>query len=840
MTNVKPLACVMLLQAHHLPKEIGAAISLLGKLHASGSSLSLYWIDWGVTPSAKQALEASLVRLGHSSEPLSRAPSLASTLASVQEDWVLCIDPAPAGQAGDLIAAAHQAIHAHRGRDGSLALISLRPEVEPGPWQEGAVGAELLTSIGNWRHWVIRRSAMSVLADIPGDAMWPASWAADGVLWQMLLRVAPASVAQFPAPARAAAPEPPHGFWKDVDNYLGHLENALVLPLERAADECGSPPRWLQAAALQHLHWYFTVDARAQAPTVSLSESRAVEFHHLMGRALGQVHEGLLMTCAPLLAEVAVCHALWSYQGPTAWSAPMLDAYDHEQQLVRLSYYIQGARPAEAVCLNGSESPAQFAKYRAWKFFHRTLFQQRIAWFKADAHSELSLQLNGSQAAVAVGPCGLGVSHSPQFSAQASVAICAAVQAYPPGKGGQLPLPDGWAGWKVRLLKALARMPPFNLLYKDAWIFIDRDWGADDSAEHLYRWVRKRHPEINAWYLLRRESSDWPRLQAEGFRLMPATWRRKLLTLNSREIISSHTDCAFGALDRRVYGDAMRWRSTFLQHGVIKDDLSHWLSPLEFDCFVTSSPAEHDSIVADGTPYPYTDREVRRTGLPRHDRLFRIANQMPSKEVNLLLVMPTWRASLVDRRALGGNLAELQQKFAASAYARHWRSLMSNEHLHRWVIDRGLKLAFMPHANSLPFVDAFELPDSVQIIDPAESVVQNIFARTALFITDYTSVAFTMAFLRRPVFYYQFDQSDFYQGGHNWRPGYFDYERDGFGPVALSEPMLLDSLRRFFVCGGKMEEIYLKRMAQAMPEQDDLACERVYSAIRGVRKPNAH
>ena len=106
-----------------------------------------------------------------------------------------------------------------------------------------------------------------------------------------------------------------------------------------------------------------------------------------------------------------------------------------------------------------------------------------------------------------------------------------------------------------------------------------------------------------------------------------------------------------GSLTRNSYGDLMRWRFTFPQHGVIKDDLSHWLSNQPFDIFVTSSPDEHASIVDDDTPYTYTAREMRRTGLPRHDRLLRYARELAPSDVQVLLVMPTWRGGLVDTRA---------------------------------------------------------------------------------------------------------------------------------------------------------------------------------------------
>lgn len=137
----------------------------------------------------------------------------------------------------------------------------------------------------------------------------------------------------------------------------------------------------------------------------------------------------------------------------------------------------------------------------------------------------------------------------------------------------------------------------------------------------------------------------------------------------------------------------------------------------------------------------------------------------------------------------------------------------------------------MPHPNAVPYLDAFEPPDHVEVANPLQASVQQIFARSAGFITDYTSVAFTMAFLRRQVFYYQPDRDQFYGGGHNWRVGYYDYDRDGFGPVAFSHGELIDQVQRFLERNCEVEPTYLARMESAMPDRDDGACARVYDSI---------
>lgn len=691
-----------------------------------------------------------------------------------------------------------------------------------------------------WHACALRRDRL-VAAGLTPDARLRPQLAADLLLWRALLLPGQTLAwAGGPEPAAATAQaEPPAAVWRDKTTYAQAVQHAFAEPLEQAAATQGTAPRWLQLAVLRHLAWYYTVDARERAPTVVVDEPMAVVFHDLVGRALRQVDMALLDHLPATLASPEVCHALWSYQAPQLHSPPVADAYDHDQGLMRLSYWHHGTPPAERFVADGQPLQPAFAKQRACNWFRRRLLRQRIAWLPVAHERELRVELGGRAVAVAVGKQRFSVVAVSAASGIVPLAMDKVRTALRAGKADlQQPLPPGWAGWKVRLIKALARFAPVRRYYRDAWVFVDRDVDADDSAEHLYRWVREHHPEINAWFLLYPESPDWPRLRAEGFRLFAPGLRRRLLALNCKHIVSSHTGQEFG-LDPARYGDMMGWRYTFLQHGTIKDDISHWLNPSAFDVFVTSSPAEHDSVVGNDTPYIYTDREVVRAGLPRHDRLLRIARDLAREEVRLLLVMPTWRGSLIDEGMDAAGPAERLAAFAQSEYARRWRSLLNNEMLLARVREAGLRLTFVPHTNAEPYVEAFAPAKDVDVVKLSSGMAQQTFARAAAFVTDYTSVAFEMALLRRPVFYYQFDQMTFYSGGHNWREGYFDYQRDGFGPVALDERALLAELDTFLASGCRPQRKYIERMGRAMPLPGGTACEAVFNAILDTRRPSA-
>src|SRR5690606_35056214 len=163
---------------------------------------------------------------------------------------------------------------------------------------------------------------------------------------------------------------------------------------------------------------------------------------------------------------------------------------------------------------------------------------------------------------------------------------------------------------------ALSKVPGAWRRFDDAWVLMDRADLAGDNAEHLYRWLREHRPQVNAWFVLREDSPDFARLRDEGFRMMPyGSVAHEALLYHATEYLSSHA----GVDVLRPMGDRLvtlrpKWRFTFLQHGVIHNDLSIWLNNQRFDLFVASTHDEYRGIVGDGSPYLFTDREVKLVG----------------------------------------------------------------------------------------------------------------------------------------------------------------------------------------------------------------------------------
>src|SRR5690606_1504540 len=73
------------------------------------------------------------------------------------------------------------------------------------------------------------------------------------------------------------------------------------------------------------------------------------------------------------------------------------------------------------------------------------------------------------------------------------------------------------------------------------------------------------------------------------------------------------------------------------------------------------------------------------------------------------------------------------------------------------------------------------------VVTYAGSDVQDVIARAGVLVTDYSSLAFEAAYIGTPVVYFQVDRDEFFSK-HPHRPGYFDYDRDGFGPTVHDAP----------------------------------------------------
>lgn len=368
--------------------------------------------------------------------------------------------------------------------------------------------------------------------------------------------------------------------------------------------------------------------------------------------------------------------------------------------------------------------------------------------------------------------------------------------------------------------------------YKNAWLLMDRDTQADDNAEHLYRYIRNNHPEINIFFVLIKKSHDWDRLKNDGFKLLSfGSSEHDIALAWAEHLISSHADhYIVSKLTPKIRFPVSPIRYTFLQHGVIKDDLSGWLNRKPFDLFITTTNAEYESIVSQGSKYKFTSNQVIKTGLARHDRLYELSQITTRRN---LVIMPTWRNGIVGKATGKGNSRAINEDFFKTDFAIQWKSFLHSDTLKKFKDREDTNIIFFPHANITPYIDGFDLPEYITTMSHSPDIsIQQVFASTHLLITDYSSVAFDLAYINIPVIYFQFDREEVFSGDfHIYKQGYFDYEKDGFGPVCEDQDSLRKQLDEFNDNNYAPAARYLDRIKNTFNNERGNCCEKIFTAI---------
>ena len=197
--------------------------------------------------------------------------------------------------------------------------------------------------------------------------------------------------------------------------------------------------------------------------------------------------------------------------------------------------------------------------------------------------------------------------------------------------------------------------------------------------------------------------------------------------------------------------------------------------------------------------------------------------------------MPTWRNSLGNNNTyFKDGVKRYDESFRDSDYFKFYNSLLNNNRLLEYARNLGYIVRFMPHPNVINYIDWFNRNKDVEFCD-IKTRYDVIFSTSSLVITDYSSVAFDFAYLRKPVIYTQFDKDVFFTGQHIYDKGYFDYERDGFGEVEYDLESTVDRIIEYMQSGCVLKDKYRERIDAFFAFNDKKNCERIYKEIMSLK-----
>ena len=362
---------------------------------------------------------------------------------------------------------------------------------------------------------------------------------------------------------------------------------------------------------------------------------------------------------------------------------------------------------------------------------------------------------------------------------------------------------------------------------KEFWTFIDRDDQAGDNAEFLYEFVKNNIKNQKIAFVLNKNSNDWKRLNNKGFNLVAHGSNAHLQLLNNSSLLLSSQ---IGSIIEPFDKIDASYKRVFLQHGVIKDDLSQWLNNVKMDLMLTSTKEENKSIVDNHSKYIYGKKEIALTGLPRFDSLFENRNNFK----NQIMLMFTWRKSITGTfKSNNKSEREINHNFKETMYFKRLNDFFHNTELKEIANKYNTQFIFSPHPNMKPYLKFFDLPNYIQPISDNE-LMHNVINNSAMVITDFSSIAFDFAYQNKPVCYYQFDKEEFFNGTHTYSLGYYDYDRDGFGPVFTQLNDVIGFTETIVQNNFSNPEPYAHRVKSTFLNIEQNNCARVYEAIKEI------
>ncbi|MBD8080779.1 CDP-glycerol glycerophosphotransferase family protein [Cellulosimicrobium arenosum] len=373
----------------------------------------------------------------------------------------------------------------------------------------------------------------------------------------------------------------------------------------------------------------------------------------------------------------------------------------------------------------------------------------------------------------------------------------------------------------LRLLRLLTR--PF-FAGREIWLIGERKDTAQDNGVHLFRHLRESSARHSAYYVIDRSSPQYGRVAPYGHVVAHSSWRHQLLLLHAVVLANAYS---IGYLvpdtwDVKDYTRHIVWRvgalRVYLKHGVHLSPNAVKRGATGYDVCLTVMPGETEALRATSG----YDRQLVQAGMPRYDAL------TPTPASRTILFMPTWRNYLVTTALKGAQDGEIS--YEGSAYQRFMSGLLESRRLHEMLEKHDYRLTFLPHYNMASrFEGATVAGDRIEIADADNVAFQDLIRGCDAFVTDYSSVHFDVAYLGTPIVYARFDEEDF-ESKHS-SPTWFDYERDGFGPVVRTLDDTLDAVESLLERDCRPYPLYTARIDAAFPQRDQQNCARTVAAI---------
>lgn len=369
----------------------------------------------------------------------------------------------------------------------------------------------------------------------------------------------------------------------------------------------------------------------------------------------------------------------------------------------------------------------------------------------------------------------------------------------------------------IDVIKYVVFMALFSgLKEKNVWLISERGNDARDNGYWLYAYIKDKHPEVTVKYVIASNSPDVHKIEKSD-RVKYRSLKHYYRLFTSKYLISAEI-MGFTPNERLYYRLnkrgllRLRGKKIFLQHGITKDYFDYLKKEnTKLDLFICGAKREYEFIL---NKYEYDSQKVALTGFARFDQLY-------NDEKKIILIIPTWRKWLRYNNTLKG-----------TTFYDMYEGIINSERINKAAKKYGYRVVFYPHPDMQKFINDFVVDNSeiCRIASSKTDDMQDLFRKASILITDYSSVAFDMAYLGKKTVYYQFDEEKY--RNQQYSEGYYDYNRDGFGPVLKT----LDSVERTieeYIAGKNRLEDYDARIDAFFGKKNKRKnCDHIFTEIK--------
>ena len=362
---------------------------------------------------------------------------------------------------------------------------------------------------------------------------------------------------------------------------------------------------------------------------------------------------------------------------------------------------------------------------------------------------------------------------------------------------------------------------------KRIWLFIDRPTAIGDNAEALFRYCTKIRDGIDK-YMIIPDASYFSQFEGISNKIIVyGSFEYKFLLMFSEKVISSTTFFEYVNYETNIPGYQFKKitqalsspQQIFLQHGITKDYgiIKSYLNTKEkdIDLMFTVTKKETELFLSDEAGF--TNKQVKLTGFPRYDSL-------KSNPQKIITYIPTWR------NKYSHDDDSYSSEFKRTDLFQSINNFLNDTRLNNELQKYDYQLIFKVHPKMQVQIDDFRVPKGVEII-ANEMTYNELYEKSSLMITDFSSAVFDFAYLKKPVIYYQPVAPEYEQN-----EDLFSYENDSFGDVFEKQEDAVEKIIFYIENGSKMEQKYVERTKNFFVYQDKNNSKRVYEEILKLPK----